>query len=393
MRFQYHNPTRVVFGAGVSDGIGAEVAAIGRHALVVAGGASARKTGLLDRVLDSIRKAGATADVFAGVEPNPRLSTVKRGAGVARQQGSDVVVAVGGGSVMDAAKVTPAAVFYEGDPWAMFWHGGAEPRAPERALPIVTVPTLAATGSETNSGAVVTNEATTEKSYVSADCLYPRVAVIDPALTATVPPDQTAFGIADIVSHVTESYFNGIDGTPLQDRMAEGVVQIVLDFGPRAVANGADIEARTHLQWASVVALNGSIQAGCAAPFPVHGMEHVLSAHHDVPHGAGLAILTPAWMRWAAHRRPAKLAGFARRVLGVPAGDADLAAALAGADRLEAFYRSIGAPVRLSQVGIPADGIPRYAADAVRVAGDGQRLWGRPALTAADVAEVLRGAA
>ena len=217
-----------------------------------------------------------------------------------------MIIALGGGSTMDAAKVMAAAVFYPGDPWDMIYHGQAAPHIPTRALPLITVPTLAATGSEMNAGAVITNEKTTVKSYVIADVMYPRVALVDPELTLSVPKDQTAYGVCDLITHVTEGYFNGQDGTPLQDRFAESVIQTAIEWGPKAVANGNDLEARSQVQWASVVALNGWVQAGVESGFPVHMIEHVISAHHDIAHGAGLAIVNPAWMRFAAKARPAR---------------------------------------------------------------------------------------
>lgn len=394
MRFEFFNPTKVVFGCGVLDRVGEETAQFGQRALVVIGGGSVRRNKILDRTLRSLSEASIKAVVFEGIEPNPRLPTVIRGGRVALESGAEVVIGLGGGSVMDAAKVIAALPFYEGDPWDMIRHGQKRPRPPKQALPLVTVPTLAATGSEMNDGAVITNPDTTEKSYVIAPCLYPRVAVVDPELTLTVPPDHTAYGIADLVTHVTESYFNGAEGTPLQDLLAEAVVHVALEYGPRAVRDGTDIEARTQVQWASIVALNGWVQAGTAAPFPVHQIEHVLSAYTDLAHGAGLAILSPAWMRFASQKNPCKYVQFARRVFGISArGPDDLDAAAAGIDRLEAFFRSLGCPTRLSTAGIGADHFERYARDALRVGGDGRTLSGRPPLTVDDVLEVLRLAA
>lgn len=394
MNFEFHNPTRLVFGAGALARLGELVRVHGKRALLVTGGGSVRRSGVLGRAMASLEAAGVSVVECAGVEPNPRISTVVRGAQVARDTGCDVVVGLGGGSAMDAAKVMAAAVFHEADPWEMIFHGQARPQPPTRALPIVTVPTLAATGSEMNNGAVITDERTTVKSFVIAECLYPRTALVDPELTLSVPRDQTAFGACDLITHVTEGSFNGVDGTPVQDRFAEGVILAALEWGPEAVADGSDLEARAQVQWASVVALNGWVQVGTAAAYPVHMIEHVLSAHHDVAHGAGLAVVNPAWMRFAAKARPARFAQFAQRVLGVPArpGD-DLGCALEGVDRFEAFLRSIGCPTRLSQLGIGEGLLQRYAEDTLRIVHDGEgRLPGRPPMTASDIVEVLRSA-
>ena len=394
MKFEFHNPTHLIFAAGALVRLGKVARVHGKRALLVTGGGSVKRSGVFDRAVSSLKAAGVSVVECAGVEPNPRLSSVVRGAQLARGEGCDVVIGLGGGSTMDAAKVMAAAVFYEGDPWDMIFHGQEKRRPPTRALPIVTVPTLAATGSEMNSGAVITDEKTTVKSFVIADCLAPRVALVDPELTVSVPPDHTAFGVCDLITHVTEGYFNGVDGTPLQDRFAEGTILPALEWGPRAVSDGRDLEARAQVQWASIVALNGWVQVGTDAGYPVHMIEHVLSAHHDIAHGAGLAVVNPAWMRFAARARPARFAQFAQRVLGVPAknGD-DLGRALAGVDRFEEFLRSIGCPTRLAQVEVGESLLERYAADTVRVLHDPKgRLPGRPPMTKADIVAVLRAA-
>ncbi len=394
MKFTFHNPTRIIFGAGTIEQLGSTVSAYGRKALLVTGGGSVKNSGTFDRAAASLKDAGVSFAECAGVEPNPRLSTVARGAEMARKEGCDVVVALGGGSTMDAAKVMAAAIFYEGDLWDMFPHGQGNRRLPEKALPIITVPTLAATGSEMNCGSVITNEESTIKSFVTAPCLYPKAAVVDPELTASVPKNQTAFGVCDLITHVTESYFNGVDGTPLQDRFAESVILTAMEWGPRAVADGNDMEARAQVQWASVVALNGWVQAGTFGPYPVHMIEHVLSAHHDIAHGAGLAIVNPAWMRFAAKARPERFVQFAERIFGIQAKHPEDQEAIAeGIDRFEEFLRAIGCPTRLFEVGIGDTMLERYAQDTVLVAHDDQgRLPGRPVMTTAEIVEVLRSA-
>ncbi|NTU59023.1 MAG: iron-containing alcohol dehydrogenase [Chlorobiaceae bacterium] len=392
MKFTFQNTTQLIFGAGTLSQLGEVACKHGKKALLVTGGGSIRRNGTFDRAIASLNAAGVSVAECSGVEPNPRLSTVVRGAEIARREGCDVVVALGGGSTMDAAKVMAAAFYYEGDPWDMMFHVEENRKAPDRALPVITVPTLAATGSEMNGGAVITDEKTTVKSFVISRCMYPQTAIVDPELTVSVPKEQTAFGICDLITHVTESYFNGVDGTPLQDRFAEGVILTAMDWGPKAVVDGNDLEARAQVQWASVVALNGWVQVGTNSPFPVHMIEHSLSAHHDIPHGAGLSIVNTAWMRFAARTRPARFAQFAERVFGLSLKhpeDADAAAE--GIDRFEAFLRSIGCPARLSELGIGDGLLQQYAQDALLLAHDDKgRLPGRPAMSEAEIVEVLR---
>lgn len=394
MNFEFHNPTHLIFGAGTLSKLGETVRGLGKKALIVTGGGSVKRSGTFERAASNLVAAGVSVADFSGVEPNPRIASVRRGAQVARDEGCDVIVALGGGSTMDASKVIAAAALYDGDPWDMIGHGQENWVIPDRALPIVTVPTLAATGSEMNKGAVITDDETLVKSFVQADCLYPRVALVDPELTLTVPVDQTAYGVCDIITHVTEGYFNGVDGTPIQDRFAEGVIINAMEYGKKAVADGSDIEAREQVQWASVVALNGWVQAGVQMVPPVHMIEHALSAHHDVTHGAGLAVVNPAWMRFAAKARPAKFAQFAERIFGLSAdGRDDLEVALQGIDRFKAFLKSIGCPTRLSELGIGDELFSRYAQDAVLVVHDENgNLPGRPAMSQEDIVAVLRAA-
>ncbi|OIQ10358.1 iron-containing alcohol dehydrogenase [Neomoorella thermoacetica] len=397
MNFEFHNPTKLIFGAGSLAQLGKAVRPYGKKALLVIGGGSVKKSGAFDRAVSSLKAAGVSVVEFSGVEPNPRLSTVVRAAELAKKEACDVVIGMGGGSVMDASKVIAASVLYEGHPKDMLMRAGKVPRLPERALPIITVPTLAATGSEMNNGAVITidDEGEKLKTFVQADVLYPRVAVVDPELTVTVPKNHTAFGVCDIITHVTEGYFNGIDGTPLQDRFAEGVILTVLEWGPKAVSDGSDLEARTQVQWASIVALNGWVQAGVNMVAPVHMIEHTLSALYDIPHGAGLAVVNPAWMRFAARFRPDRFAQFAQRIFGLSAtGKDDLSLAMEGINRFEEFLRSIGCPTHLSELSIgeiTEETLFRLAEETLKALQDEKgRLPGRPPLRKEDIVEILR---
>ena len=394
MNFESYNPTRLIFGAGVLTRLGEVVIKYGKKALIVTGGGSVKRNGTFDQAVASLKAAGIAFAECDGVEPNPRISTVRRGAQIARNADCEVIIALGGGSVMDASKVMAAAFYYDGDPWDMIHHGQPNPHIPTFALPVITVPTLAATGSEMNMGAVISNEETREKSFAQTECLYPKVALVDPELTMSVPEDQTAHGVCDLITHVTEAYFNGVDGTPIQDRFAEGVILTAMEWGPKAIADGNDLEARTQVQWASIVALNGWVNAGTNGGFPVHMIEHTLSAYHDITHAAGLAIINPSWMRFAARHRPEKFVQFAERIFGLAAkGSDDLGCSLQGIDRFEAFIKSIGCPTRLSELNIDDTLITRYAQDTLRIIHDESgNLPGRPAMTEADIIEVLKAA-
>ena len=394
MNFEFHNPTHLIFGAGTLSRLGEAVRKYGKKALIVTGGGSVKRSGAFDRAMASLKNANVSVAECSGVEPNPHITSVARGADIARNEGCDVVIALGGGSTMDASKVIAAASLYDGDPWDMIGHGQDNWVIPTRALPIITVPTLAATGSEMNSGAVISNDDLKVKSFVMADCLFPQVALVDPELTLTVPKDQTAYGICDIITHVTEGYFTGVDGTPIQDRFAEGVIINAIEWGRKVVADGRDLEARSQVQWASIVALNGWVQAGVEMVPPVHMIEHALSAHHDITHGAGLAVVNPAYMRFAAKARPERFAQFARRIFGLSRVDKDdLPLAMTGIDKFEDFLRSIGCPTRLSELGIGDELFSQYAEDAVLVVRDEDgNLPGRPPLSKADIVEVLRSA-
>ncbi|EKD39159.1 MAG: hypothetical protein ACD_75C00490G0003 [uncultured bacterium] len=394
MNFEFLNPTRLIFGAGTLSRLGEVVSRYGRKALIVTGGGSVKRNGTYDRAVASLKAAGVAFVECEGVEPNPSITTVRRGARIAQEEHCDVIIALGGGSTMDASKIMAAAYYYEGDPWDMIYHGQPDPHIPTQALPLITVPTLAATGSEMNCGAVISDDETKVKSFAQTEALFPTAALVDPELTLSVPRDQTAYGVSDIITHVTEAYFNGVDGTPIQDRFAEGIIINAIEWGKKAVADGNDLEARTQVQWASIVALNGFASAGTNPGFPVHMIEHTLSAHHDITHGAGLAIVNPAWMRFSARHKPVKFVQFAERIFGLKAKSPDdLDCALQGIDRVETLLKGIGCPTRLSELNIDANLITRYAQDTLRILHDENgNLPGRPAMTEADIVAVLKAA-
>ena len=394
-QFEYYNPTRLIFGAGSLSRLGEVTAQYGKKALLVTGGGSVKRNGTFDRAVESLKAAGVEVAECSGVEPNPRISSVRRGAEIARKEGCDVVVALGGGSTMDASKVMAAAVLYDGDPWDMIFHGQEKVHIPTEALPIITVPTLAATGSEMNCGAVISNAETTEKSFMQTPCLYPKAAVMDPELTVSVPKNHTAYGVCDLITHITESYFNSTENSPIQDRFAESVILTAMEYGPKAIANGTDLEAREQIMWAATLALNGWISSGAGGVgFPVHMIEHTVSAFHDITHAAGLSIINPSWMRFAAKARPKKFVQFAERIFALKAnGPDDLDCALTGIDRFEEFLKSIDCPTRFSELEIDDQLIETYATETLRIISDGNgHLPGVPLMSNDDIVAVLRAA-
>ena len=394
MKFDFQNPTRIIFETGSIEKLGKITAEYGSKALLVTGGGSVKKSGTFDKAVASLKEAGIDYAECAGVEPNPRNATVIRGRDTAKAENCNVIIALGGGSVMDASKVMSAAYYYDGDPWDMIFHGQENVYMPSEALPVITVPTMAATASEMNCGAVITNEETKIKSFIQNNVLYPKVAVVDSELTVSLPADQTAYGVCDIITHVTETYFNGTGGTPIQDRFAEGIIKTAMEYGERAVNDGSDIEARKQVQWASIVALNGWIQAGTNFAPPAHMIEHALSAHHDIAHGAGLAIVSPAWMRRAVVDETERYVEFARNVFDIDcASEDDMKCASLGIDKLEAYFKRIGCPTRLSEVGIGDELLEQYAEDSMIVVNDGEgRLLGNPKMTKDDIVGLLKSA-
>jgi len=388
--FVFHNPTRIVFGESVVDGVGAACREHGRRALLVLGQGSARRSGLLDRVLASLEAAGVAAALHEGVRPNPVLSHVRAGVAKARAERVELVLAVGGGSVLDSAKAIAAGALAGHDVWD-FFSGKAKVAA---ALPLVTVLTLAATGSEMNGGGVVTNEATSEKLPFGSPHTYPRVSFLEPALTRTLPRAQLANGLADAFAHVLEPYGSAFDPEPvLQLELKEGTVRSLVDCARRLTADADDLAALGDFMWTATMALNGVTSAGLGSTaWPVHMIEHSVSALTDVAHGAGLAALIPGWIEWRTERpceRPyaARFARLGRRVFGVGATD-ELAAARACAEALRGWFRSFGAPASLGEAGIDPAQDRAIAANAARTAVQ----WGMKDYHEAAVAEVLAAA-
>lgn len=348
LNFTFYAPTRVLFGRGQIESLGELVQPYGSKILLVYGHGSIKHNGIYDAVVTQLKARQITWQELSGVDPNPRLSTVVQGADLCRQHGLEFILAVGGGSVIDCAKGIAAVSLYDGDPWD-FWAYKAKIR---EALPVGAVLTLAATGSEMNGNSVITNEAAGQKHGVGADALIPKFSILDPVYTFTVPPAQTAAGVADILTHAYEFYFSASTEAYLQDALAEAVMKTCIKYGPIACAEPQDYEARANLMWASSMALNGVISAGKKFDGFCHNVEHALSALYDLTHGVGLAILAPHWMEYILGEETLhRFVLFARNVWGVN-GQEDFKIARAGIQKTRQFYRSLGLPGQLSEVGI-----------------------------------------
>ncbi len=369
--FVFHNPTKILFGRGRVAELGPEAKAWGQRALLVTGRASARKNGLLARVQASLAAAGIHAVELTGIRSNPGLSRVHQGIALVRQHHLEVIIAVGGGSVIDTAKAISAGSLVSHDVWK-FFTGKKSIRA---ALPVITLLTLAGSGSEMNQGMVITNEQTREKFGCGNRHLYPKVSILDPEVTFTVPPDYTAYGAVDAIAHVLEFYMTTQDPqTPVQDRIMEGLIINGMERCDQCLRQPDDYPARANLMWTATLALNGLTGAGLGrVGFPMHMIEHALSALYDVPHGAGLAVIIPAWLKWYAQHKPSRIAHLGQRIF--PLADERLPDTELLAQRtitlLRNWFISCNCPTTLEELEISKNDIPRIAANAQALA----RVW------------------
>ena len=354
--FTLYTPTQIVFGRGVEAQTGALVRRFGgRKALVHYGGGSVVRSGLLARVTASLEEAGVEWVSLGGVVPNPHLSLVREGIALARRENADFILAVGGGSVIDSAKAIAYGLCYDGDVWDFY----SRRAVPEKSCPAGCVLTLAATGSEMSDSSVITNDEKPEweKRGVNSDVCRLRFAVMNPALTATLPAWQTASGCADILSHTLERYFSGPESVEPTDSMAEALLRSVMDAARVLVTSPEDYEARATVMWAGTLSHNGLTGCGRGVPggkvgdWACHQLEHELSGMFDVTHGAGLAALYGAWAHYVMDADYARFARLARNVLGVTEPD-DRKAAEAGVERYLDFLREIGMPTNLRELGL-----------------------------------------
>ena len=345
--FTYSIPTKVHFGKGQIAHLD-ELKDSGNKVLLVYGGGSIKRAGIYDRALEILQEAGLTVLELSGVEPNPRIESVRKGVEICKKEKIDMILSIGGGSVIDCGKVIAAGACSEEDPWELVLH----PEKIKAALPLYCVLTLAATGSEMDGAAVISDLEKQELWVTASEYMKPVMAVMDPEYTFSVSRKQTAAGTADIISHIFENYFTNVKAADVQARFAEGLLKTCFHYGPVALKNPEDYDARANLMWASSMAINGLIQYGAEVAWCVHPMEHELSAFYDITHGEGLAILTPHWMEFALNENTAdKFADYGRNVWGIQAED-NMEISREAIRRTKEFFKEMGLPATLTEVGI-----------------------------------------
>lgn len=347
--FIFNNTTKIIFGKDTELLIGQETKKYSNKVLLHYGGGSIKKSGLYDRVMKSLKDAGIEVFELSGVLPNPRLSLVNEGIRICRNNDINFILAVGGGSTIDSAKAIAVGVPYEGNVWD-FYDGTSEP---EKTLSVATVLTLPAAGSESSHSSVITNEDGWYKRGLNNYLLYPVFSILNPVLTYTLPDYQTACGAADIMAHIMERYFTDTQNVELTDRLCEATFKTVVHNVPLALKTPDDYNARAEIMWAGTIAHNNILNTGRLGDWGSHGIEHEISAIYDIAHGAGLAIVFPAWMKYVYKRDINRFAQYAQRIWNIDDNLFDLEdVALRGIAALENYFTSIGLPTRLSHANI-----------------------------------------
>ena len=357
--FVFYSPTEFVFGKATEMQVGALARKHGaRKVMIVYGGGSVVRSGLLDRVKQSLQEAGIEYCLMGGVQPNPVDTKVYEGIEFCRREQADMLLPVGGGSVIDTAKAIAAGVLFEGDFWD-FYIGKAKVT---KALKVAVVLTIPAAGSEGSGNTVITKLDGLQKlSLRVPEVLRPVFSIMNPELTYTLPPFQTACGVADMMAHIMERYFTNTQEVEIGDRLCEGTLMAIINEAPKVMRNPEDYGARANLMWAGMIAHNGTCGVGCEEDWASHFLEHEISAIYGVTHGAGLSVIFPAWMTWMVEHNVGKIAQYAVRVWGVPESEDKKAVALEGIGKLKAFFSSLGLPVTFKELGVENPDIDRLA--------------------------------
>ena len=381
--FIYCGPTKYLFGKEMEKNVGREAAKYGKKVLVHYGGGSIKKTGLYDTTIKSLKDAGIQVFELGGVMPNPRLSKVREGIEICKSEGIDLVLAVGGGSVIDSSKAIAAGHAYEGDVWD-FFSGKAEVT---KATPVATILTIAAAGSEGSTGCVITNEDGNYKRAFNSMAVVSKFSILNPALTVTVPRYQTFCGTTDIMAHLMERYFTNVKNVELTDRLIEATLKTVISNTKILKDDLINYEARAEVMWSGTIAHNNLLDTGRIGDWASHDIEHELSGIYDIAHGAGLAVVFPAWMKYVYKHDIERFAQFAVRVFNVEMDYFDLEkTALAGIKELEDLFSSVGMPIRLGELGIDESRLEEMAEKADENGGVGNFIK----LRKADILDIYK---
>jgi len=361
--FEYCNKTKIIFGKGTENQIGKETVQYAKRILLHHSGGSTVRSGLIDKVKKSLKEAGIEWIELTGVVANPRLSLVKEGVDIVKKEKLEMIIAVGGGSAIDSSKAIAVGAVNDGELWDFF----ERKRATDKALPVGTIVTIPAAGSESSISSVITNEEGPWKRGINFQCIRPVFSIMNPELTYTLPPYQTACGITDMMAHIMERYFTKEPNVELTDELCEGTLRTIIRNARKIFSGGEnDYAARAEIMWAGALAHNGLLDTGRTGDWASHALDHELSALFEIAHGAGLAIIFPAWLKYNIKEDTKRLARFAVKVWGADGAYYDLEqAALEGISRMENFFKSIGMPVRFSDTNIDAARIPEMAKRAV----------------------------
>ncbi len=383
LNFDFQNKTEIIFGKNTEERVGKEIKKYGKKVLLHYGGGSIKRTGLYDRVIKSLKNENIEIIELDGVMPNPRVSLVREGIKICRENSIDIILAVGGGSVIDSAKAICAGVPYSGDVWDFCVEGVQV----ENPLPLGVILTIPAAGSESSMGTVLTNEEGLYKKSFGSNLLRPKFSILNPELTYTLPAYQTAAGVVDMMVHVFERYFTNTKSVELIDRMSEAVLTTIINNGEKVLENPEGYDARAEIMWAGTLAHNDLLHTGRETDWASHKIEHELSGIYDMTHGAGLAIITPAWMKYVYKHDLDRFVQFANRVWGVDViGDRE-SIALEGIKRMEKFFKRMGMPVTLQEAGITNDRFEEMAKKAISLT---ETIGGFVKLSKDDIVEIYK---
>jgi alcohol dehydrogenase YqhD (iron-dependent ADH family) len=368
--FTINNPVKIIFGAGELNSAGREAKLLGKKAIIVTGKSSAKRSGILDKIVKLLETEGVKSAVYAGVTPNPKNTEVDEASALALKEGCDLVIGLGGGSAMDASKGVSVVAGSGGKLWDYIGSPAKKAAVITKALPIMLIPTLAATGSEGNPASVFTNPSLNQKSAIWNPICYPEVSIVDPDLTLTVPAKPTAEGIIDVIMHVLEEYFTGEPDCDVQDRLTEGIILTCMESGKRVMKNLTDARARAQISLASTVALQGLPNSGRAGDWVVHPLEHAVTAYYDrIAHGAGIAAILPSYMKFLGEVKKDKVLQLADRVFNAPKDINDGLKIAFCIENMRKFITDIGLADNFKDLEISMDNMEKFADKVIEQGG------------------------